>query len=140
MKNPLRMLATLVLTMTMAACSQAYQDQTDAKDAASEASTPQSAKRPSGPAYAIPDRLSNCAQGSVVELNWDFRTVQPSASEIEVMTGTPPNETLFAVGGPSDKAATGAWARPGTSFTFKDKASGQELAKVIVEGPDCSQG
>lgn len=139
MKNFLRTLATLVLGTTIAACSQADQDQPDAERATAGASTPQSAKQTSGPAYAIPDRLSNCTQGSVVELKWDFRTVQPSASEIEIMTGIPPNETLFAVGGPSDKAATGAWALPGTSFTFKDKASGQELAKVIVEGPDCSQ-
>ena len=139
MKNLLRVLMISVFTLVIGACSKADQDQSTSTPLAT-APTSQASAPPTGPAYATPARLSSCTQGAVVTLKWDIRAIQPLATEVEVMTGLAPNETLFAVGGPADEATTGAWARPGTSFTLRDKASGQELTRVIIEGPDCPNG
>lgn len=139
MKSLSRVLMVSMLALIVGACSKADQDQSTAKPSAATP-TPQDSAPPSGPAYASPARLSSCTQGAVVTLKWDMRAIQPLVTEVEVTTGTAPNETLFALGGPVDEAATGAWARPGTSFTIRDKASGQELARVVVDGPDCSDG
>lgn len=95
-------------------------------------------KQASGPAYTSPGVLSSCTEGQVVNLKWDFRATHPTLSEVEILTGSPPNETLFAVGGPAGEAPTGAWARPGTTFLIKNKQDGQELTRVTVAGPRCS--
>lgn len=94
-------------------------------------------KEATGPAYVVPSELASCTEGKVVTLKWDFRSTHPDVSDVEILTGAPTKETLFAAGGPNGEALTGAWAYPGTIFIIKNKADGTELNRVIVSGPSC---
>lgn len=130
-----RMPAVALLVATLAACSR--QEPAGPSEPASVTPATTTAEKPSGPAYLTPASLADCAQGSVVTLTWDFRTSQPPVGEVEVFTGAPEHETLFAAGGPNGQAPTGAWAYPGTVFILKDKVDGRELERVTVTGPAC---
>lgn len=137
-----------VLALSLAACSRetpadsapgSTTEQPPAAEGSAEATAPEPVENrdPTGSAYTVPSTLADCAQGRIVTLKWDFRTSHPNVSDLEVYTGAPGKETLFAAGGNPGEAATGPWAYPGTVFLLKDKASGEELTQVKVLGPDC---
>jgi hypothetical protein len=130
-----RMPAVAILIAVLAACARQEAAGTPEPSSATPATT--TADQPSGPAYVSPANLADCTRGSVVTLTWDFRTSQPAVGEVEVFTGGPGHETLFAAGGPNGQAPTGAWAYPGTVFILKDKVDGRELERVTVAGPAC---
>lgn len=126
-----------VALIALCACSQ------ESTNTASPSSTPASAptaveSKPSGPAYVVPDELTDCTQGKIVTLKWDFRATNPEISNVEILTGAPGHETLFAAGGPNGEAPTGPWASPGTAFIIKNKTDGKELSRVVVSGPACT--
>lgn len=136
LKNTKRALFASVALIWLCACSQ------EGANTAAPASTPSSAataseSKPSGPAYVVPGELTGCTQGKVVTLKWDFRSIHPEVTEVEILTGTPATETLFAAGGPTGEAPTGPWAYPGTMFVIKNKADGKELSRVVVAGQAC---
>jgi hypothetical protein len=71
-------------------------------------------------------------------VRWDVRSEHPTTSDVEIMVG--PDDataTLFAAGGAFGEAKTGQWTAPGAIFRLRDKASGAELARTTVAGPDC---
>lgn len=133
-----RTLFLSVALIGLCACSQ------ESTNTASPSSTPPSAPAaavesiPSGPAYVVPGELTDCTQGKIVTLKWDFRATNPEVSDVEILTGAPGHETLFAAGGPNGDAPTGPWASPGTAFIIKNKTDGKELSRVVVSGPACA--
>ena len=63
----------------------------------------------------------------------------PDITDVEIWTGVPGKQTLFAAGGYAGEASTvQPWAHPGTTFSIRNKADGAEVASVVVEGPDCA--
>lgn len=90
-----------------------------------------------GPVSVDPAELTSCVVGSVVTVRWDLRPTHPNVADVEIFTGQPGKETIFAAGGFAGEAATGPWARPGTTFLVRNKADGTEVAKAVVGGPTC---
>ena len=58
----------------------------------------------------------------------------PTSTAVEVHVGSPTG-TLFADGGPTGSAATGAWATLGMSFYLVDATTHQSLASASVQQP-----
>ena len=95
---------------------------------------------PTGPFYVVPAKLDACEPGAVVVVHWDMRKTRPDIANVEIWTGAPGKQTLFAAGGYAGEASTEQpWARPGTTFTVRNKADGAEVATAVVEGPACSK-
>ena len=91
-----------------------------------------------GPISIEPDSLASCDVGAEVTVHWDVSAEHPQVTETEVWTGSATRElTLFAASGPSGEAKTGPWTGPGSIFAVKDRATGEELARVVVNGPRC---
>ncbi|MGA7415851.1 MAG: OmcA/MtrC family decaheme c-type cytochrome [Bryobacteraceae bacterium] len=58
----------------------------------------------------------------------------PNSTAVEVHVGSPTG-TLFADGGPTGSAATGAWATLGMSFYLVDATTHQSLASAVIQQP-----
>lgn len=138
-------LAVIALAGLLAACSQSSTppQAADAPDATAPAtaSAPADAApaAPTGPVYLTPAKLDACEPGAVVVVHWDMRKTHPDITDVEIWTGVPGKQTLFAAGGYAGEASTvQPWAHPGTTFSIRNKADGAEVASVVVEGPDCA--
>jgi hypothetical protein len=66
-------------------------------------------------------------QLSTVTVNWSA----PSSGQVEIHVGSAAG-ALFAEGGPSGSAVTGAWASPETTFYLVDSITHQTLALVAL--------
>ncbi len=100
---------------------------------------PEPAAVTSGPLSVAPGRLEACETGAVVAVKWDVRTDHPAVTETEVWTGPSTEKlTLFAASAASGESKTGPWAGPGSIFALRDRANGNELARVVVDGPTCN--
>ena len=94
--------------------------------------------KPAGPVYLTPAKLDSCTQGAIVIVHWDMRATHPEISDVEIWTGPPGNQTIFAAGGYAGEASTQKpWATPGTTFSVRNKTDGAEVASAVVEGPNC---
>jgi len=96
------------------------------------------AAKPDGAVSIDPAELGSCDVGAVVTVRWDMRATNPAVTDVEIWTGAPGKETIFAAGGYAGEAATGPWAYPGTTFLVRNKADGAELARAVVGGPSCN--
>lgn len=87
--------------------------------------------------HVEPSSLANC-EPAVVKVVWDTSSADPAITDVKVNVIAPGESTgkLFAAGGASDEAVTGAWAKPGLIFQMHD-AAGKELDRVAVGGPPC---
>ncbi len=116
---------------------------TPAANAPSEATAPtrvqsmQPERLTAGLMAVEPAELTAC-EPTIVALRWDVSGVTPDLPLVEIWTGPATNESIFASGGTSGEAATGAWAMPGTTFTLKDMASGKVVSRIAIGGPPCS--
>ncbi len=131
---------TLALLASLAACKQ-----TQTPNAVAGASAPvkiaaETPPVPDGPVYLVPAKLAACEPGAVVVVHWDMRKTRPDIANVEIWTGAPGTQTLFAAGGYAGEASTTQpWARPGTTFSVRNKADGKEVATAVVEGPSCNK-
>ena len=82
-----------------------------------------------------PKEMSSCEPMETV-VSWDLSD-QPHLSSVELWVGGGGDEKLFAAGGPTGSARTGAWTRPGTLFRLKTPQSHQVLVEAMVGGPEC---
>lgn len=130
---------TLALLAVLPGCKQSQ-----TPDAAATASAPTEVAAanpaaPTGPFYVVPAKLDACEPGAVVVVHWDMRKTRPDITDVEIWTGVPGKQTLFAAGGYAGEASTGQpWAHPSTTFSLRNKADGKEVATAVVDGPACS--
>ncbi len=134
------LVVTLVLLASLAACQQP-QTPAAAVDASAPANVPAEASPiPDGPVYLVPAKLAACEPGAVVVVHWDMRKTRPDITDVEIWTGAPGSQTLFAAGGYTGEASTTQpWASPGTTFSVRNKADGVEVATAVVDGPSCNK-
>jgi hypothetical protein len=85
-----------------------------------------------------PDKMSDC-QTVVAKVRWDVRTQHPDVAAVEIFVGPDTAPTIFAAAGTNGELDTGPWTGAGAIFRLRDKATGAELARVNVTGPDCSK-
>ncbi|MBD9435080.1 hypothetical protein IB223_03150 [Pseudoxanthomonas sp. PXM03] len=142
----LQLSLVLVATLAVSACSKpAEAPSADPQSAVSPAETPATDPSATGPAplaldptFSIdPPSMADC-NNVVGTVRWDVRSKHPTTSDVEIMVGPEDaTATLFAAGGAFGEAQTGQWTAPGAIFRLRDKASGAELARTTVAGPDC---
>lgn len=140
MRRFLPHLAVIALLGLLAGCNQSQppaQAAEGAADATADA-TAEAPAAPTGPVYLTPAKLDACEHGAVVVVHWNLHETNPDVSDVEIWTGAPGHQTLFAAGGYAGEASTGQpWAYPGTTFSVRNKADGAEVANVVVGGPAC---
>jgi len=98
------------------------------------------------PVVAVLDPAVSVTPSSVTEcdaieatVHWDATKAGVNTSDAEVWVSSPGSTPqLFAAGGPTGDAETGAWVVPGVHFILKSKSDGQVLGEAIVGGPACS--
>jgi len=83
-----------------------------------------------------PSSLPACEPGSVVKVIWDATDLTTS-TDLQLWVVAGGQEKLFASGGASGDATTGAWSRPGTIFRLKTAGDGSVVAEAVVDGPSC---
>ena len=128
---------TLALLASLAACKQP-QTPDAAAPSAPAAVAAENPASPAGPLYLVPAKLDACEPGAVVVVHWDMRKTRPDIANVEIWTGAPGSQTLFAAGGYAGEASTvQPWAPPGTTFSLRNKADGKEVATAVVGGPTC---
>lgn len=134
--------ALLPCLLLLSACDQAPQPPPaeEAKpQAAHEPDTIESRPATSGRGFLVakPSSLPNC-EPAIVEIAWDTRAADPDLTDVKVSVISPGESTgkLFAAGGATDKAVTGAWAKPGVTFQLHDGA-GKELDRITIGGAPC---
>lgn len=87
---------------------------------------------------AEPAELSNC-DFTKVTLKWDASGAGMPIAVVEIHAGDATSTPgLFAAGGITGEKETGPWVRPGSTFSLRDKATGNELEKLVIGGPRCS--
>lgn len=138
-------LATIAALLVLAGCNQS-QPVADATTAGSPADTSPAATAPQDAAAdtaatalsVTPSRIEACEPGEVATVRWNMRATHPEIADVEIWTGAPGHQTLFAAGGYAGEASTEQpWAHPGTTFTVRNKAGGAEIATVVIDGPAC---
>lgn len=92
-----------------------------------------------GPVSIEPAQVASCDVGAVVTVRWDLRETHPDVADVEIWTGPPGKETIFAAGGFVGEAVTGPWATSGTTFSIRNKANGAEILDAVVGGPACGE-
>ena len=141
---PPQLAVTLTLLVLLAGCKQP-QSTAPSPEAAAGASLPAEGTAanpasPAGPLYLTPAKLDACEPGAVVVVHWDMKASRPDIADVEIWTGAPGSQTLFAAGGYAGEASTvQPWARPGTTFTLRNKFDGEEVATAVVGGPACGK-
>ncbi len=133
----------LALAMTLALATTACRNEAPADPGVTpQASTQAQATPGAEPEAGIsvePLALADC-NGSVVTVRWNLRQEHPDLLASEVLTLDAQGAlTMFAAGAQGGEARTGPWATPGSTFVVRDRATGMELDRVVVGGPDCAQ-
>lgn len=130
--------ATLLL-LALVGCQQSAPETATQTERAPTTDQPaESAPVAQGPITLEPANLASCDIGAELSVKWDVRVAHPEVTETEIWTGSAtPELTLFAASGPYGEAKTGAWASPGSIFAVRDRATGKELARAVVQGPSC---
>jgi len=89
------------------------------------------------PIWFEPEALSECAKGEVAIVHWNAAGF-PGVSTVEVsIANATGEETLFAATGVVNQKETGPWARGGTEFVLRDKATSNELARAKLPSLPC---
>ncbi len=73
----------------------------------------------------------------IATITWDVRKAHPGVATVQIFAGLDSNPVLFSAGGANGRAETGRWVKPGTIFRLRDGASGDELSRIVVGGPEC---
>lgn len=94
------------------------------------------AEFPDAPAAAL--LQAPCSGQDVAVLSWDFSSAKVGGVRIHVV-GPSQVETLFAIQAPVGTQATGAWVQAGTSFRFRNAATGRLLKEVEPDPAACSR-
>jgi hypothetical protein len=141
-----QVIPALVVVMALSACQHEGVPAPSTEQPASPpaASASATAEAPPAPAPAAdnhrlrlePGSLSACEPGSAVTANWDA-TGLPDNADLQLWIVEGGQEKLFAAGGSSGTATTGAWSRPGTVFRLKSAKNGAVIAEAVVGGPSC---
>ena len=88
--------------------------------------------------HSEPAELPNC-DFTKVTLKWDASGAGIPIAVVEIYAGDATSTPgLFAAGGITGEKETGPWVRPGSTFSLRDKATGNELEKLVIGGPRCS--
>lgn len=88
--------------------------------------------------HAEPAELTNC-EFTKVTLKWDASGAGIPIAVVEIHAGDATSTPgLFAAGGITGEKETGPWVRPGSTFSLRDKATGNELEKLVIGGPRCT--
>jgi len=129
MKNPV---APLLCLLALSACQ-------------AEGVPPPPPPAPPAPAAVIqssskalsidPKEMPSC-EPMEATVSWDVSD-QPNLPSVELWVGGDNDEKLFAGGGPTGSAKTGAWTRPGTRFRLKTPQTRQVIVEALVGGPGC---
>ena len=143
MRHTLVSLALIALLAFVAGCDQSQSPAEGSSPSEAPTGDATAAERPSepttGPVTLVPATLDACEPGAVVVVHWDMRETHPDITDVEIWTGAVGNQTLFAAGGYTGEASTvQPWAHPGTIFSVRNKADGEEVASAVVGGPDCN--
>lgn len=132
---------TLALLALLAGCKEPQSSAQSAEpvaDAASPAAGATEEPVAPGSFYLTPAKLDACEPGAVVVVHWDMQATRPDIANVEIWTGAPGSQTLFAAGGYAGEASTvQPWARPGTTFSLRNKVDGEQVATAVVGGPAC---
>jgi hypothetical protein len=89
------------------------------------------------PIWFEPEALSECAKGEVAMVHWNAAGF-PGVSTVEVsIANATGEEILFAATGVVNQKETGPWARGGTEFVLRDKATSNELARTKLPSLPC---
>lgn len=122
----------------VAACGPAPSDDATAGGAAND--RPTTAK----PLPAVTSTLLSSDQASlrscdpvIATISWDVRKQHPAVGTVQIFAGLDSNPVLFSAGGANGRAETGRWVKPGTIFRLRDAASGDELSRIVIGGPEC---
>lgn len=109
---------------------------TPAAPAAADAAAAPAATPASSDMQVVPAQITSCA-GEIATVKWDFSKSHADVAVVEIYVGPADAPTLFASGGNTGEASTGAWTVPTTLFIARDKATGTELGTVAATGPAC---
>jgi len=83
-----------------------------------------------------PARLEQCKAPVVAQVSWNIQS--RGAKDVHIFVAEPNvPEKLFTFGGLTGTAATGPWAKAGMIFVARDKASGEELGRTVIESIPC---
>lgn len=89
------------------------------------------------PIWFEPEAISECAKAQVAKIHWNAAGF-PGVTTVEVLiTNADGEETLFAATGVVNEKETGPWARGGTEFILRDKATSTELARAKIPSLPC---
>ncbi len=137
---PIQRLSFLLL-LTLSAGLVACQDRTATQSAQPGATAPEVTPAQAPPAAQValalePVSLPSCDSAEVL-VKWDARIIPSDASEIEIWVGKSDDNKLWMASSPFGEAKTGPWTNPGAVFILKNKADGLELARTVMQGPDC---
>jgi hypothetical protein len=143
--------AILVATITLfaSACSKAPESEgTQAPVAESASPTPSEIPAPApvaapvliskdSPIWFEPEAISECAKAETAKVHWNAAGF-PGVTTVEVLIAdSDGKEILFAATGVINEKQTGPWARGGTEFILRDKATSTELARAKIPSLPC---
>lgn len=139
---PNKLLLATCLVACLSACGQKPADEQlqPTGDASAEVAAPAGVApvAASSASFSVdPASIAACGQPVVATVKWDVRKEHPQTTTVQIYTGADDAPTLFAEGGNYGEAKTAAWTSPGSIFRLRDKASGEELQRVVVAGPKC---
>lgn len=83
-----------------------------------------------------PASMPTCDAAEVVA-KWDVRAKHPDVTSIEIWVGFGTETKVWIASTPFGEAPTGPWTTPGAVFILKNQATGDELARTIMQGPAC---
>lgn len=142
-RNQTGLALTLALTLGLAACqpqdAEPAQTPAAATPDASAATQAEPAAVPAKPGLISlePASMSTCDAAEVVA-KWDVRAKHPDITSIEIWVGSGTENKVWIASTPFGEATTGPWTAPGAVFILKNQATGDELARTVMQGPTCS--
>lgn len=112
--------------------------------AAAEAGQPAAAAlptEPSGsvPAVAVPGAMAACDPAAEAVVKWSFDHLPTPPKLVDVFVGNNDADLKLFVTGPTrSEAKTGQWVRPGSIFVLRNNEGGEELSRIVIQGPKCN--
>lgn len=86
-----------------------------------------------------PSAFEGCTTKGEVAVEWDFSSIQ-GVGLIDVWVGEGEDRKRWVSGRPIGRSTTGRWVGAGFLFTFTDRETGTELARLRLGGPGhCGQ-
>jgi len=138
MRASLTIFVALVALATLASCQKNVPGATPGSTVSVQSSAVASQAPAAGVLSVEPAKMTACDPAAVATVKWDIGNRNPGVTDVELSVQSG-NEApkIFAAGGAAGQTQTGQWARPGTHFELKDKATGKLLDQISIQGPDC---